>query len=118
MVVQENKLQHLDESMFQNLKLLEKLDVQLNEISSVSLATKFDNSIATLNLDYNRIERVDELSFSALSSLSQLTLASNMISKIEPSSFDSNQKLERVDLSVNESNQVLLKAWRNSNRWS
>lgn len=124
-----NNLEKLQSNTFQDLKLLESLnlannnlhidyqetshalktlprlrvlDLSENKLDEEMAATLLQNltSLEYLNLSGNLLQRLDETSFSDLHQLKELDLQRNIMFEIE-AAFDSNPKLQRLNLAFN-----------------
>lgn len=124
-----NNLEKLQSNSFQDLKLLESLnlannnlhidyqetshalktlprlrvlDLSENKLDEEMAATILQNltSLEYLNLSGNLLQRLDETSFSDLHQLKELNLQRNILFEIE-AAFNSNPKLQRLNLAFN-----------------
>lgn len=84
------------------LPRLRVLDLSENKLDEEMAATLLQNltSLEYLNLSGNFLRRLDETSFRDLHQLKELNLQGNIIFEIE-SAFDSNPKLQRLNLAFN-----------------
>ncbi|XP_053267979.1 transforming growth factor beta activator LRRC33 [Pleuronectes platessa] len=125
-----NSLEKLESNTFQDLSLLESLnlannnlyigypetsqalkklpglkvlDLSENKLEDEMAATLLQNltSLEYLNLSGNLLQRLDETSFSDLNKLKELNLQRNIIFEID-GAFGSNSKLQRLNLAFND----------------
>ena len=85
-----------------NLRYLQKLDLQGNDISTIEgkafLSTPY---LEVLDLSRNQLRSVEREVFSGLEKLEKLRLNDNQIQTIEEGSFDDLKALEKLELSDN-----------------
>ncbi|RMZ95504.1 slit -like protein [Brachionus plicatilis] len=95
-------LSKIPEKIFDRL-LIEKLDLQQNNIQSIS-ANTFQGIIGLedLNLGENFLAKIPNQAFAPLDTLSTLILSKNRLSLIEPSGFSKLNSLKTLDLSYNQ----------------
>ncbi|XP_061569739.1 transforming growth factor beta activator LRRC33 [Cololabis saira] len=84
------------------LPVLRNLDLSQNNLNEMMASTLLQNlsSLEYLNLSGNLLQRLDETSFRDLHQLKELDLQGNIIFEID-SAFDSNPKLQRLNLAFN-----------------
>lgn len=99
----------IDLSWFTFLKKLTNIDLSFNQIESLDdvLDLRHDRinqiqfNLIKFNLDYNRIEKLNDRYFSFLYSLEWLSLSGNEINQIDSKAFDGLNNLKYLDLSKN-----------------
>ena len=83
-----------------NLSALEELDLQYNQIDSLSLSDEMFPELHTLHLSYNRIPKDHLFSLGNLKSLQVLNLASNNLGSL-PMNLSFLQSLQELNLAAN-----------------
>jgi Leucine-rich repeat (LRR) protein len=107
LTLENNRLKHLDEKMFANLKNLKYLNLQSNQISSISdSAFAHSTRLISINLAKNYLKHIPSKSFFTLNNLERLDLSaqSQMIKRIDAYAFDrqsSTHPIRKIDLSKN-----------------
>ncbi|CAC5421170.1 unnamed protein product [Mytilus coruscus] len=98
-----NQISSLTANVFNDLGLLETLDLSKNQISEITADTFKDLvSLATLDLRYNQISIIAADTFKDIVSLVILDLSNNQISIIAADTFSDLVSLDYMDLSNNQ----------------
>lgn len=98
-----NRLTHITNDMFVNMKLLSELNLNSNQISLIEFSSFWDlDMLVSLELANNSLTRLDDQLFVNLLQLKYLNLNSNKIEFISPVLFSQLINLEHLDLSFNQ----------------
>jgi Leucine-rich repeat (LRR) protein len=98
-------------SCFQNLFSLQQLDLSLNKIKSIDNIFQIGcglNSLLTLDLKMNKLQRLSSDTFNGLTNLKRLSLESNEMTQLAPDSFRGLDRIEQLTLSDNNIVQIEL----------
>jgi Leucine-rich repeat (LRR) protein len=118
----ENRLSHLTESSFANLKNLKYLSLESNLINSISeLAFSSSFLLTSISLSKNYLNHIPGKAFFMLNNLQRLDLSSQnqILKQIDNYAFDrysSNLPIRRIDLSNNRISKIEEKAFCSRNR--
>lgn len=97
-----NRISRLDPAIFKDLYTLQILNLQFNEIATISADTFSPMSnLHTLELAHNRLTYLDAYSLNGLFALSLLALDSNLLEGIHPDAFRNCSSMQDLNLSGN-----------------
>ncbi|KAL0104117.1 hypothetical protein PUN28_017075 [Cardiocondyla obscurior] len=97
-----NRISRLDPAIFKDLFTLQILNLQHNEIATISADTFSPMSnLHTLDLAHNRLTYLDAYSLNGLFALSLLALDSNLLEGIHPDAFRNCSSIQDLNLSGN-----------------
>ena len=97
-----NELKKIDEKTFQSLKFLTSLDLSHNQLQEIFTLNQLPN-LQSLNLQGNKISKIEEYAFKSLPNLITLNLNLNdLTGSIPTNAFSGLTNLKNLTLSSNE----------------
>uniref|UniRef100_A0A8D0B5N3 Uncharacterized protein n=1 Tax=Salvator merianae TaxID=96440 RepID=A0A8D0B5N3_SALMN len=96
-----NRMKRLPKTLFQSLHSFQSLSLANNNFTKVPNAVSNLSSLQSLDLSFNKIDRVFPLDFFCLNNLTSLSIAGNRISDLHSDLFSNLSRLQELNLQNN-----------------